>query len=141
VDAFLSADAGRALRALTEFPGAKSVSGLLIGHKRAGRFFVESVFPAPSGFKPGPGNFPALNEIFGGRIIGFFVAGTGPAVRRPFLQPLACGRLLLEIGRGKSKSGAYRAFAVDYDGRFTTAPIALIHDEPPRKRPGYRRPR
>jgi len=141
VDAFLSVDAGRALRALSEYPAAKGASGLLIGHKRAGRFFVESALPAPAGFKPGPENFPALNEIFGGRIIGFFIAGTGPAAWKPFLQPLACGRLLLEIGWGKSKSGAYRAFAVDYDRRFTTAPIALIHDEPPRKRPGYGRPR
>jgi hypothetical protein len=141
VDAFLSADAGRALRALSVLPTAKGASGLLIGHKRAGRFFVESVLPAPAGFKPGAGNFPALNDIFGGRIIGFFVAGTGPAARKPFLQPLACGRLLLEIGRGKSKSGAYRAFVVDYDGRIKAAPIALIHDELPRTRRGYGRPR
>ena len=139
MDAFISAEAVRALRALSAFPASKLATGLLIGHKRAGRFFVESAFPAPAGFKPGPKNFPVLNEAFQDRIIGFFVYGTGAAARRPFLQPLACGRLLLEIHRRKSGGDAYSAFAIDYDGRFKTAPIELILEEPPADRRGRNR--
>ncbi len=128
MDVFLSADAQRTLQALSVLSAAKSASGLLLGHKRAGRFFVEAAFPAPAGFRPGPGNFFVLNETFQGRIIGFFLFDGGPAARRAYLQPLACGRCLVAVTRRKSRDIACRAFVVDYDGRFRLDPITVISE-------------
>jgi hypothetical protein len=130
VDVFLSADAQRTLQALSVLSAAKSASGLLLGHKRAGRFFVEAAFPAPAGFRPGPGNFFVLNETFQGRIIGFFLFDGGPAARHAYLQPLACGRCLVAVTRRKSRDIACRAFVVDYDGRFRLDPINVLLDKP-----------
>ena len=144
VDVFLSADAQRTLQALTVLSAAKISSGLLLGHKRAGRFFVEAAFPAPAGFRPTPENFPVLSETFQGRIIGFFLMGGSAADRRAFLQPLACGRCLVAVASRTSKviarrksrdishieSGdiSYRGFLIDYDGRFRFDPIAVISE-------------
>lgn len=130
MDVFLSADAQRTLQALSVLSAAKSASGLLLGHKRAGRFFVEAAFPAPAGFRPGPGNFFVLNETFQGRIIGFFLFDGSPAARRAYLQPLACGRCLVAVTRRKSRDIACRAFVVDYDGRFRLDPINVLLDKP-----------
>ena len=130
MDVFLSADAQRTLQALSVLSAAKSASGLLLGHKRAGRFFVEAAFPAPAGFRPGPWNFFVLNETFQGRIIGFFLFDGGPAARRAYLQPLACGRCLVAVTRRKSRDIACRAFVVDYDGRFRLDPINVLLDKP-----------
>jgi len=153
VDAFLSSDAQRTLHALTLLAPAKCASGLLLGHKRAGRFFVEAAFPAPAGFRPSLENFPALSANFQGRIIGFFLIGGGAADRRLFLQPLACGRCVVTVARPKSgnftrrgssiiakrnfhdiarrEPGAisFRAFAIDYDGRFRLDPINVISEK------------
>jgi hypothetical protein len=136
VDIFLSAAAQQTLQALSVLSPAKSASGLLLGHKRAGRFFVETAFAAPSGFRPGPDNLPALNETFLGRIVGFFLFGGGPADRRAFAQPLACGRCLVTVARRKSGDFSCRGFVVDYDGRFRLDPIRILLDKPatPRKK-------
>lgn len=136
MDVFLSAAAQQTLQALSVLSPAKSASGLLLGHKRAGRFFVEAAFPAPAGFRPSPENFPLLNETFQGRIVGFFLFDGGPADRRAFLQPLACGRCFVAVARRKSGIFSCRGFVVDYDGRFRLDPINILLDRPvtPRKK-------
>jgi hypothetical protein len=136
VDVFLSADAQQTLQALSVLSPAGRASGLLLGHKRAGRFFVEAAFPAPAGFRPSPENFPALNETFQGRIVGFFLFGRGPADKRAFLQPVACGRCLVTAACRKTGAVSCRGFAVDYDGRFRLDPIRVLLDKPatPRKK-------
>jgi hypothetical protein len=139
VDVFLSAEAERTLQALSVLSPAKSASGLLLGHKRAGRFFVEAAFPAPAGFRPSPDNFPVLNETFPGRIVGFFLLGGGPADKRAFLQPIACGRCLVAVARRKSRNFSGRAFVIDYDGRFRLDRIAVVLDKPLHLRKGKAR--
>lgn len=150
VDVFLSADAQRTLQAVRVLSPAKCASGLLLGHKRAGRFFVETAFPAPAGFRPDSQNFPTLSANFQGRIIGFFLMGGSAADRRAFLQPLACGRCIVTVAPSNSRDSAgrgspniakrnshdiarrepgaiaFRAFAIDYDGRFRLDPINVI---------------
>jgi hypothetical protein len=144
VDVFLSAAAQQTLQALSVLSSAKSASGLLLGHKRAGRFFVEAAFPAPAGFRPDSQNFPILNETFQGRIIGFFLMGGSATDRRAFRQPLACGRCLVavarrtsqDIARRKSRDISHigsgdissRGFFIDYDGRFRLDPINIISE-------------
>jgi hypothetical protein len=139
MDIFLSADAQRTLQALTVLSPVENASGLLLGHKRAGRFFVEAAFAAPAGFCPSPDNFPVLNETFLGRIVGFFLFGGGPADRRAFVQPLACGRCLVTFARRKSRDFSCRGFVVDYDGRFRLDPIRVLLDKP--ATPGKKRAR
>lgn len=136
MDVFLSAAAHQTLQALSVLSPRRSASGLLLGHKRAGRFFAETAFAAPSDFRPGPENFPVLNKTFQGRIIGFFLFGGGPADKRAFLQPLATGRCLVTVARLASGDFSCRGFAVDYDGRFRLNPIPVLLDQPasPRKK-------
>jgi hypothetical protein len=128
VDAFLTAEARQALEALNALSPAKRHAGLLIGHERGHRFIVEMAFPTPATFEPGPAAFARLDEVFDGRAIGFFTSGDAARLKAKLRQPYAAGRLLLSIRFGRA-TPAFKAWAVDFEGRFRFIPIPVIVEE------------
>lgn len=130
VDAFISMEAQQALRAIKSIAPGKSVSGLLIGHKRGRRFVVERAFPAPAGFKPSLKSLHLLDGIFEGKIIGFFQFHSDEKKERAFLQPSACGKFFLAIDSLPSGQSLLIGCLIDYDGRFELEPILVTMEEP-----------
>jgi len=125
MDAFLTIEAQQALRAAKAISPRKGAAGLLIGHKRGRRFFVEKAFPAPSGFKPTPENLTILDALFDGRIIGFFRVNPVERDERAVLRPFACGKLFLSIESRSAAESVLISYLIDYDGRFVLEHIPL----------------
>ena len=139
MDAFISLEAQQALRAIKSIAPGRSVSGLLLGHKRGRRFVVERAFPAPAGFKPSPKNLDLLDAIFEGKIIGFFQFRPDEKKERALLQPSACGKFFLTLDSLPSGQSLLIGYLIDYDGRFELEPIRVTMEEPRAKAKGKAR--
>ncbi|MBM3285325.1 MAG: hypothetical protein FJY81_05580 [Candidatus Aminicenantes bacterium] len=98
--------------------------GLLLGHKRGPRFFVEKAFPCRSGFFLSPANFWALDRHFRGKIIGFYAFGPGPKKKSGFFRPFACGKVYLEVRPGQKKM-RLKPSVIEYKDAFFLQPVAL----------------
>lgn len=123
MDAYLTAEARRALEALALLGGAR---GYLVGHRRGPRFIVESLVPAAGGRSFSGADVRALDALFGGAVIGFFAVGPGRSdAKKGLLRPFGCGRLFLEARRSARNGLALKAFFVDYDGAFGLSPIPV----------------
>jgi hypothetical protein len=126
MDVYLSDEALLFLRAeMLTAPGRRP-SGLLLGHTRARRFFVERVYPCPQrAFARQPGYW-ALERLFGGKIIGFYSSGPAKEKAPALYQPFAFNKLWLEL---EASAGAVRPelkpFLVEYDGSFSLRPLAI----------------
>jgi hypothetical protein len=125
VDAYLSEEAlldleGQALDLLSQ-----KTSGLLLGHKRGPRFFVEKTFACRLSFFSSLKNYRALDNHFGGRIVGFYSFHSTPQKRRQLCRPFACGKLYLEIRPGRNKL-AMKPSVIDYKNSFVFRPLPLL---------------
>ena len=125
VDAFISQEAYQALQALNLiFPGSSS-EGFLIGHKRGGQFFVEKIFPSLAGFFPSLEKYNQLDQLFEGRLIGFFSFKPEEKKVKKILVPFACGKLFLKLIPKGEKNLNIQSFVIDYEKKFFLAPIQL----------------
>lgn len=138
MDLYLTRDALRTFEALRRMaPKAKTI-GFLLGHTRANRFFVESVFAAPLREWPPLEEYYSLNSLWEGRIVGFFAFAPDAKVKRPLLAPFAVGKAFLEIALGRKAGTAleFQASAVDYDGRIKFIRLPLLKERGGAKRGG-----
>lgn len=126
MDGYLAAEALQALNALSTMAPGKKLWGFLIGHKRGHRFFVEKILPAPSGFRLNLDNFARLDLLFQDKIIGFFSLGGGAKERKELYHPFACGKMYLDGRPSRRKNLRFKAFFIDFKGRFVLEPIKLI---------------
>lgn len=125
VDVFVTRKASVDLDALRILRPAPSAWGLLIGHRRGPRFFVERIFPAPAGaVLPPPGDLDDLDRRLGRKVIGFFTFRPGAALKKTFLGPYFYGRVLLEVRFSRDKTVA-KPFLVEFDRAFILAPVPL----------------
>ncbi|MDP2914542.1 MAG: hypothetical protein Q8O91_03725 [Candidatus Aminicenantes bacterium] len=125
MDAFLTIEAQQTLRAVKAIAPRRNAAGLLIGHKRGRRFFVEKAFPVPRGFQPSLKNLEVLDTVFEGRIIGFFHVNPGEKDERTLLQPFACGKLFLAIESRSAAASVLIGYLIDYDGRYVLEQIPI----------------
>jgi hypothetical protein len=138
MDVFLTIEAQRTLRAVKAIAPRRNAAGLLIGHKRGRRFFVEKAFPVPQGFQPSLKNLEILDAVFEGRIIGFFRINPGEKDERTLLQPFACGKLFLAIESRSSAESVLIGYLIDYDGRYVLEQIPLVLEAAGPKKGGRR---
>jgi len=124
MDVYLGAEARRALDGLRLIAGRTRPAGLLLGHRRGPRYFVERIFTAGSVFGFSPAVVRRLDALFGGRVLGFFAFRPGAATRRALLRPFAVGRVLIAVG----ERGAMNAAAIDFDGRFRLRRLPLTSE-------------
>jgi len=129
MDAYLSEETYQSLAALILISPRSSSDGLLIGHKRGHRFFVEKIFPSLPGFFPSLKKYHELDQLFNGKLLGFFSFSPGEKKIKKILAPFACGKLFLEISSNQQKKMTIKSYVIDYENKFLLLPVKLtIHE-------------
>jgi hypothetical protein len=129
MDAYLSQEAYQSLNAINLISSSSSSDGLLIGHKRGHRFFVEKIFPSLPGFFPSLKKYHELDQLFDGKLLGFFSFNPNKEKVKKILSPFACGKLFLEISSSKQKKMTIKSYVVDYENEFFLLPVGLVSHE------------
>jgi len=125
VDVLVTPEALRDLEILALLRPERSAWGVLLGHKRGRRVFVERLFPAGTGGRlPAPGRLDELDRALDRRLVGFYAVRPAAAFKGSLLAPYACGRLFFDIRPAKAGPGL-RAYAVAFNGGFRLAPVGL----------------
>lgn len=130
MDAYLSEEARSFLDAQILEVSRRRAAGLLIGHRRGPRFFIESVYPCSLQPLLSLKRYCALSRIFSERIIGFYTSGkwTGKTGRK--IPPFAVNKLILEFDAHPRKGLVLKPSVVEYNGSFELVPVAMA---PPMK--------
>jgi len=129
MDAYLTAEAFQSLSALAQLSKNPKAAGYLLGHKRGYRFVVEKIVSAANAARPTPESDHRLDRLFKGKVIGFFTFSEDKKLREAILKPYACGKILLGVRRVKNRGLSFRAFRIDYEGRFYMVPIEVLRDK------------
>ncbi len=125
MDVVITGEAGADLEALCLLRPGPSAWGLLLGHKRGRRVFVERFFPAGTGGGlPAPSRLDKLDRSLGRRLVGFYAVRPAASFKRSLLAPYSFGRLFFDIRPAKSGPGI-RPFVVEFDRGFSFAPVRL----------------
>jgi hypothetical protein len=123
MDAYLSDEARNSLEALNIVRGDQD--GLLLGHMRGHRFFVEKIFPTQKGFFSSQKQYISLNQHFSDRVIGFFSFNSNEQKAKKVLAPLTQGKLYLSIHSQGDDALDIQSYMIDYKDRFYLSPIRL----------------
>jgi hypothetical protein len=127
MDVFLSPDALGAIEATAETRADGPAAGLLLGHLRGHRYFVEDALPLTNPL-PTEEMFLALNLKFNGRVLGYFSFPPDEALRRTVLNPSCYGKILLSVSASAGSGPRLTAFIVEYDEKFHLMPIDLAEE-------------
>jgi hypothetical protein len=125
MDAYLSREAYQSLRALKLISSNSTSEGFLLGHKRGHRFFVEKIFPSMPGFFPSLKKYQELDQLFDGKLLGFFSFNPDENKVKKILAPYTCGKLLLKIKLNKQKKMTIQSYVIDYENEFFLFPIKI----------------
>jgi hypothetical protein len=125
MDAYLSREAYQSLTALWFISSSSIPDGFLIGHKRGHRFFVEKILPSLEGFFPSLEKYQELDNLFEGKILGFFSFRPNKTKIKKILAPFAYRKLFLEINLNTQKEMTAKPYIIDRDKEFLLLPIKL----------------
>jgi hypothetical protein len=125
MDAYLSREARQSLTALRLVSSNALPDGLLLGHKRGHRFFVEKILPSLKGFFSSLKKYQELDEFYEGKVLGFFSFHPDEKKIKKILAPFAYQKLFLEINLNTQKKIAIKPHVIDYDKEFFLVPIKL----------------
>jgi len=125
MDAYLSREAYHFLQGLNLASSKPNMGGLLIGHKRGHRLFVEKILPTKKGFYSSLESYFALDEHFGGKLIGFFAYEADEKIIKKILFPFAFEQLFLDIRLTKKKKMTIKSYIIDYKKKFFLLPVDL----------------
>ncbi len=123
MDAYISADARQLLKAQIIMGGR--IDGVLLGHKRGHRLFVEEILPTQKGFFPSLEKYILLNTLLKERIIGFVSFNPEERTTRKILAPFAQGKLFLDITPRDSQKLVIKSYTIDFDEKFYFSPIKI----------------
>lgn len=129
MDAYLSRDAHQSLKALWLISSNSIPDGFLIGHKRGHRFFVEKIFPSLEGFFPSLKKYQELDELYEGKLLGFFSFRPDEKKIKKILAPFAYRKLFLEINLNTQKEVVIKPYIIDFDREFILVEIKLKKPE------------
>ncbi len=129
MDSYLSQEAYKSLTALNLISSSSGSDGLLIGHKRGHRFFVEKILPSLPGFFPSLKKYHELDQFFKGKLLGFFSFNPDEKKLKKILAPFACGKLFLEVSSNPKKRMAIKSYVIDYENEFFLLPVGLKSHE------------
>jgi len=125
MDVYLSREAYQFLISLNLFSSKPKMDGLLLGHKRGSRFFVEKILPAEKGFYSFFENYLAADKYFKGKLLGFFTFESDEKKIKKNLLPFNFGQLFLDIHSNKKKKMTIKSYIIDYENDFYLSPIDL----------------
>ncbi len=125
MDVYLSDEARRHVRAQALEASHRRVGGLLLGHRRGPRFFVESLYPCSVQPFLSLERYRALCRIFDDKIIGFF--GSGRPTEKPGrrVPPFTVNKIFLDVEPRPGKAPVLRAAVMEYSGAFELIPVPL----------------
>jgi hypothetical protein len=129
MDSYLSQEAYKSLTALNIISSSSSSDGLLVGHIRGHRFFVEKIFPSLPGFFPSLKKYHELDQLFNGKLLGFFSFNPDEKKLKKILAPFACGKLFLEISSNQQKKMTIKSYVIEYENEFFLLPVGLKSHE------------
>lgn len=127
MDVYLSQEALQLIKALDIL--AYKSDGILIGHKRGKRYFVEKILSAPATFSVPTEQHLHLIQSFEDRIIGFFSFKPTAAKRKKILAPLTAGKIFLEIVRNNTGRLTYKGYLVEFDKKFFLSPLSVKREK------------
>lgn len=125
MDAYLSREAHNSLLGLNLVASKTNMDGILIGHKRGQRLFVEKILPTKNGFFPSYESYLALDKHFQGNLVGFFTFKFNEKKIKKILSPFAFGQLLLNIHPTKKNKMTIKSYVIDYKKDFFLSPVDL----------------
>ena len=125
MDVYLSEMARRHLRAQGLESPRRRARGLLLGHRRGGRFFVEGIYPCVFGLFPAARKYWALDGVFEGKIIGFYCSGRRTRTRAGEIPPFAYNKVYLEFDSHPDKGLVLKPAIVEYSEDFHLVPVAM----------------
>jgi hypothetical protein len=125
MDAYLSREAHQSLTALSLMNSSSIPDGLLIGHKRGYRFFVEKVFPVRKGLYLPLKTYHELDELYEGKLLGFFSFEPEEKKIKNILAPFAYGKLFLEINLNPQKKMTFKSYVIEYEKEFFLKSVKL----------------
>jgi len=125
MDAYLSREAHQSLTALSLINSSSNLDGLLIGHKRGYRFFVEKVFPVRKGLYLSLKTYHELDELYEGKLLGFFSFAPEEKKIKKILAPFAYGKLLLAISLNPQNKMIIKSYVIEYEKEFFLKPVKL----------------
>ncbi len=99
--------------------------GMLLGHKRADLFFVENIFPSPTGFFSSTKKYFNISRILEDRILGFYSFKTNEKKLKKILSPLGCGKIFLRLVLDKKGQIDIKPFTIEYQKDFFLSPLKL----------------
>lgn len=129
MDAYLSQETYQSLNVINLISSSSISEGLLIGHKRGHRFFVEKILPSLQGFFPSLKKYYELDQFFNGKLLGFFSFNPDKKKIKKILAPFACGKLFLEISSNQQKKMTIKSYVIDYENEFFLLPVGLTGQE------------
>jgi len=133
MDVYLGEEARQQLRAQAlEIPHRRA-GGLLLGHRRGGRFFVERIYPCPFGPLPSAQRYFELDGVFEGKIIGFYSSGRRGGSAGKKWPPFSYNKLYLEFELHPKRGLILKPAVVEYSDSFSLVP-AVLAARPERKR-------
>jgi len=125
MDAYLSREAFQTLQVLSLLPPHTVPDGLLIGHRRGHRYFVERVLPTQKGFFPSVEKYFTINKLCSHKILGFFSYLPEEKRIKKIFAPFAFGKLLLKIRSEGRDNMTIEPFVIDYEKEFHLSSIPL----------------
>ncbi len=99
--------------------------GMLLGHKRADLFFVENIFPSPTGFFSSPQKYLSLSQILDHQILGFYSFKTNESKIKKLLCPLVYRKVFLRLDLDENGQMDIKPFIIEYEKDFFLAPLKL----------------
>ncbi len=125
MDVQITGDAAAELESLSALHPRPSGWGVLIGHVRGRRVFVERVFfPGAGTPLPSLESFEKLAELWNGRVVGLLAVRPDAAFKRFLLGAYFYGQLFLDVR--PSRSGpVLKAYVVEFDRVFHLSPVPL----------------
>ena len=125
MDVYLSEEARQHLQAQALESARRGARGLLLGHRRGGRFFVERIYPCSFGDFPSDRDYWALDGIFEGKIIGFYTGGRRAWPAGGKFPPFTFNKLCLKFDADPKKGLVLSPAVVEYSDSFKLVPVAL----------------
>ncbi len=129
MDAYLSREVLLHLQALGLVSNSSSSEGILLGHKRGHRYFVEKVLPTQRGFFASLKKYFDLDQLLDGKIIGFYSFQPEQKRAKKILAPFAYGKLFLEVHPASKRSVEIKSFIIDFDDAFFLSPVKIKRKE------------
>ncbi|MFC2141595.1 hypothetical protein ACFLR7_01520 [Acidobacteriota bacterium] len=123
MDVYLSRQAMQQLEALNVMSAGKE--GILSGHKRGQRFFVENILQMEGTLSPSPDSLRPLQDLLQESFLGFFSFDSHESREQREWGPNHMGKVFLEIDSRPDSKPHIRAAVIDFDGTFRLQPITV----------------